>query len=569
MSRLQLALRLLPLIALLPAEAAVAQNPSEPSARAALGNAYAVVVGSNRGGQEQSTLRYAEADATRVRDALVEVGGYDAEHVTLLHSPDAASLERSLSNLRRRLEAHRRRGEATQLIFYYSGHARSRALNLGRQELRLDRLRELLEGMDADLTFVMLDACQSGAYSRVRGAEPAADFSYNSVEQLRVGGMVVLASSSSDELSQESDALRGGFFTHHLVVGLRGAADTDGDGRVTVDEVYRYAYTNTLADTSRTAVGGQHVTLETELVGHGAVPLSYPSSADAHLVIGSAIGGRILVQHARSGAVVAEVDKARGDSLRLALPRGRYVALVRGQGDLLECSLTLQMGVDSRMVLDECRALDPAEDARSRGYEHAENPARWGIEATAGMLFWFEDDYIARLEAFGFEPDFSADRAPRFGVAAELTLPHSLSLVARGASLYSAEYVRDNGADDMGASLGEDTFVERSFAFGLGARATALLAGGRIGLYGELGGGFGLARTRLELEQQTSAKGMHYGYYLNATAGFRYMPARRFGFVVEVGYTFAPIIENLIGDVHDSGGITVVGGIRGEVRRRR
>jgi hypothetical protein len=42
-------------------------------------------------------------------------------------------------------------------------------------------------------------------------------------------GTAILSSSTADETSQESDRLRGSFFSHHLVNALRGAADRDGD----------------------------------------------------------------------------------------------------------------------------------------------------------------------------------------------------------------------------------------------------------------------------------------------------------------------------------------------------
>ena len=92
-----------------------------------------------------------------------------------------------------------------------------------------------------------------------------------------------MASSTAEELSQESDAFKGSYFTHHLVTALRGAGDTDGDGRVSLDEAYRYAYRRTLASTARTKVGEQHVTLETDLAGQGEIPVTFPAEASAKL----------------------------------------------------------------------------------------------------------------------------------------------------------------------------------------------------------------------------------------------------------------------------------------------
>ena len=76
----------------------------------------------------------------------------------------------------------------------------------------------------------------------------------------------VLASSTASELSQESEALRASYFTHHLLSGLRGAADADRDGRVTLSEAYRYAYNRTLVATAATAPAAPSVCPMDDLV---------------------------------------------------------------------------------------------------------------------------------------------------------------------------------------------------------------------------------------------------------------------------------------------------------------
>jgi hypothetical protein len=214
----------------------------------------------NRGGPGQTELRFAEDDARHVADLRPALG----------------DVQRALDSLVLRAAEARRRGAEAQVLFYYSGHARASALNLGDEEFPLADLRAQLLAMPAAVTIVLLDACQSGAISRIKGAEPTADFSYNSVNRLTTAGIAVMASSSATELSQESESLGSSYFTHHLLVGLRGAGDTDHDGRVTLSEAYRYAYNQTLAATAATAVGSQHATLETGLRG---VRLANPKSS--------------------------------------------------------------------------------------------------------------------------------------------------------------------------------------------------------------------------------------------------------------------------------------------------
>ncbi|MBR56158.1 hypothetical protein CMK19_20590 [Candidatus Poribacteria bacterium] len=50
-----------------------------------------------------------------------------------------------------------------------------------------------------------------------------------------------MTASQGTELSQEDSELGHGVFTYFVLTGLQGAADLNGDGFVTVQEVYRFA----------------------------------------------------------------------------------------------------------------------------------------------------------------------------------------------------------------------------------------------------------------------------------------------------------------------------------------
>jgi hypothetical protein len=55
-------------------------------------------------------------------------------------------------------------------------------------------------------------------------------------DSISAEGYAFLISSSATEASRESDSTANSYFTHSLVTGLRGAADTVGDGRVTLNK---------------------------------------------------------------------------------------------------------------------------------------------------------------------------------------------------------------------------------------------------------------------------------------------------------------------------------------------
>jgi hypothetical protein len=142
-------------------------------------------------------------------------------------------------------------------------------------------------------------------------------------DELAARGEAVITSSTSDEQARESDALRGSYFTHHWVSGLRGAADRSRDGRVTLAEAYDYAYGRTVAQ----AEGGQHPTFKYDLTGQGDLVLTSLSDAGAWLVFGGRASGRYFI-FAGDGSMIGEID-VNGGMTRVAVPPGNYRILKR------------------------------------------------------------------------------------------------------------------------------------------------------------------------------------------------------------------------------------------------
>ena len=236
---------------------------------------YALVIGANPGWPRDRPLRYAENDAERVRDVLVSLGGFSPDGVELLRDPDVADVRASLRQLARR--ARDSAPDDTLVFVYYSGHADEQHLHLrGEQPLSHQELQDALRDLPATIRLAVIDACKSGAVTR-KGGHPAGEFDVDIVHP-RLSGMVLLTSSGADELSQESRSLGGSVFTHHLVSGLRGAADEDADQRVTVAEAYHYAYERTRADTATTGAL-QRPAFRDELSGQGELVLTQLAAA--------------------------------------------------------------------------------------------------------------------------------------------------------------------------------------------------------------------------------------------------------------------------------------------------
>jgi hypothetical protein len=189
-------------------------------------------------------------DPALLRDALCDpdVGVFAPDNVRLV-------TERTMSEVLAETEdllvsATRR----DTLLIYYSGHGlvdQSGELFLCTRDTRADRLRStavkasdlrgMMDASAAGVTVVVLDCCHSG---RFKGTNIPATLSGR--------GRFVVTSSRPGELANDADARNhASLFTHHLAEGIvSGAVDHDGDGVVTLSELYDYVR-RALADTGR------------------------------------------------------------------------------------------------------------------------------------------------------------------------------------------------------------------------------------------------------------------------------------------------------------------------------
>ena len=346
---------------------------------------FALVVGDKSGGAGTRPLRYAERDAKRMFGILTRLGGVREEDARLLTGGSAAEVRGALAELIVLLREAKAQGDQTVLIVYYSGHAKDGDLRLGDSRLPLAELRDDLRDAPADVRIGLLDSCQSGAIMRSKGvrAAPAFEVQQAQAASTRPHGLVLIASSSADEESQESDELSASFFTHYLASGLLGDADASGDGKVTLAEAYAYAYARTVGETADTRAGAQHPVYLYDLGGAGDVVLTELLPARGALVFPAADEGVYVVLDS-SRKAVAEVAKPRGGERRLALAAGNYLvkkrdgdALLIGDFSVAEAPVEVADAQLTRRPLSE----DPSKGASG---------PRWSMLGAAGGQFFFD-----------------------------------------------------------------------------------------------------------------------------------------------------------------------------------
>lgn len=422
---------------------------------------FAILIGSNEGEAGEPRLHFAERDAQRMRDVLTRLGSVHAEDVLMLLTPEADELDHSLRSFRTRIadasaDAH------AMVIVYYSGHADERALHLSGTRYPFARLRAEVRALGAELSIFVVDACRSGGIVRAKGATPTAPFAFEVQDALDAEGTAIITSSAEGEDAQESDRLEGGVFTHHFVTGLVGAADRSNDGRVSLAEVYRYAYGQTLAATSETRIV-QHPTYAFEVKGQTEIILTELDPAAGRGRLRFADPGDYLVFE-RSGerALVAELVAVQGTELWLRpgpyLVRRREASAVFEGAALVLADATTGLG-------DHSFVRVPYRHAVRKGYDLERRRALsigGGFEVAGGVL-----ERTAALfgGSLGLQLDF-ADLALQMRVRAlgggksSFGISLSETLVGFDAGLFHLFDVGRHGVG-FGVRVGADWYSQR------------------------------------------------------------------------------------------------------------
>jgi uncharacterized protein YgiM (DUF1202 family) len=228
------------------------------------GQIWAVVIGISQYKTVRS-LKYADKDALAFRDYLTRNVGITPDHMTVLINEQA-----TLFNLKRSLgtELKRKAGPKDTVIIYYAGHGAPEPdasspdgdglekylipydadpQDLYTTGLPMREVETIFHRLSAERVIFITDSCYSGATAgrTFSTAARRATLSDGFLTRLSKGkGRVVLTASRAGEVSEERDDLGHGVFTYYLLEGLKGKADVDGDGLITVDEAYSYLSTH-------------------------------------------------------------------------------------------------------------------------------------------------------------------------------------------------------------------------------------------------------------------------------------------------------------------------------------
>ena len=325
---------------------------------------YGLYIGSNNGGKNQERLLYAGTDAIAFQKIMTEIGGISKSNGILLLDPSKEDVDNAFEIISGLMQKNNKDAKRSEFVFYYSGHSDESSLILEKSKYDYSSLKASITNVPSDVHVVILDSCYSGNFIRTKGGSKQKPFLVD--DSSVVKGHAYLSSSSSQEASQESDEIGSSFFTNAMINGLRGAADSSGDKKVTLNELYSYAFNETLSKTENTA-DPQHPNYNITLVGSGDLVLSDISAADCVLTISRELEGRVIVRD-KNGKLVSEVNKSSLAPVYLALEEGQYGVTVIGERATLQGNFMLSPQKSYTLATANLSPIARAE-TRSRGDE--------------------------------------------------------------------------------------------------------------------------------------------------------------------------------------------------------
>ena len=317
-----------------------------------------LILGVNRAGDaELPQLRYADDDAARYQELFHALGGriylltrpdentsrISASALTGARTPNRAELTRAVASLATDVAAARAHGQRTFFYFVYAGHGNvdGATAYLALEDARLDGdeiEREIVDRVHADESHLIIDACYS--YFLAYGRGPGG--SRHPVRRFATGGGLarrpdvgLLLSTTSARESHEWAGFQAGIFSHEVRSGLYGAADLDGDGRISYLEIAAFV--------SRANAAIPNERFRPDVFAHAPV-------AAAQLIdLRQAPGRRLRVDAAAQashylfedtlGVRLADFHNAGGRALSLLLPEGARGLYVRRTSDEQEFAI--------------------------------------------------------------------------------------------------------------------------------------------------------------------------------------------------------------------------------------
>ena len=192
---------------------------------------HAIVVGINEY-DEKNNLKYATSDAKSIYEFLTksQFSTYASGDIRLLLNQGATieKLKSSLTTIKDQA------GEDDILMFFFFGNGQNKSLELVDGTLYFSELNEMFANIKTSETMSFFDLSQSNIEEQMFAMKESTVIEATNMKN------DIICLEKTEENTIEYDGLRFGLMKHYLSQSLRGAGDTNIDGKTSIEEIYNY-----------------------------------------------------------------------------------------------------------------------------------------------------------------------------------------------------------------------------------------------------------------------------------------------------------------------------------------
>ena len=373
---------------------------------------FAVFVGSDRGLRDEVPLKYADRDARQMAEVMGNSGTFSKDGIYLLPNPSLSEVRAVLQEVRARVKQAAKSGNESMVMVYMSGHGQNGAVHISGQRLTLEEIHDYFGSLESGLKILIVDACESGDLLRQKGGKVLETHRIDADDRLEAHGTVVLSSSAQGEEAQESEKYQGSVFTHHLINGLEGMADYNGDKEVSLWEMFYYARASTQAEKILGQQGQQNPSFDFDLVGRSDIPIAYLQKSRSRLVLRGVPSVPLEIYSAGRMELKNRLWLTGRQEVVLQLPSNDYI-LAFDDGDqvrLAEADLShsAEKVMTPKAFQSKPRSLVYSKGGRAisdQGFQasmNGNNPAGDGLSMFGGLDYVYRAGQYKQIAGIGF-----------------------------------------------------------------------------------------------------------------------------------------------------------------------
>lgn len=282
-----------------------------------------IAIGAPEGLKQDKNLTFPIRDAQSMADVWKSMGKIPQNHVFVLTPGSAGELRTQLDQVASAIRSVKNSGRGF-LHFYYSGHGSGKAFHIGGETLNFEEVKSLLGADDFRSRMYVLDVCYGASFFNAKGFKKSDPVQMDLEFSSNVQGEVIISSSARDEQSFESAELGGSVFTTNWLMGLRGAADRNSNGSVSLFEAWTYAYDRTVVFTSSALKNPQHPGFQMDFEGDEDIILTRPADYETGILFKNALPGAYQVVRQPGAVLLGELQLDKPGDYSLALENGSY-----------------------------------------------------------------------------------------------------------------------------------------------------------------------------------------------------------------------------------------------------